>query len=272
MLPQEIKNRIYYFVCGGHMVHIFQNKDDYPFIYGDYGVKLSHAICTERISEEQVQKDFDSADPDSVLWNIPTIEHRHKICHKPPPEQKEGTQLNQLSLTLLRSCRQIYLEAKTVHYTSNTFAVSCSNVLERFVGARFRNKQHLAIRSLYLDFRIIHPGHINVWSDIINKGLLRRLKSVRCLYLNLTQLYCACSVEVWSYEGSEMTECQGKMFKEFRKLPLEKATLIIDDSAFSKPMGAFDELFFYNEMEQQHRWTMKQKQIFSKEVRDALLG
>ena len=22
MLPQEIKNRIYYFVCGGHMVHI----------------------------------------------------------------------------------------------------------------------------------------------------------------------------------------------------------------------------------------------------------
>ena len=267
MLPQEVKNRIYYFVCGGYMVHIFQNKDEYPFIY-----ELSHAICTERISEEQVQKDFDSADPDSVRWNIPTIEYRHKICHKPPPEQKEGTKPNQLSLTLLRSCRQIYLEAKTVHYTSNTFAVSCSNVLERFVGARFRNKQHLAIRSLYLDFRIIHPGHINVWSDIITKGLLRRLKSVRCLYLNLTQLYCTCSVEVWSYEGSEMTECQGKMFKEFRKLPLKKATLVIDDSAFSKPMGAFDEPFFHNEMEQQHRWTMKQKQIFSKEVRHALLG
>lgn len=188
------------------MVHIFQNKDDYPFIYGDYSVKLSHAICTERISEEQVQKDFDSADPDSVRWNIPTIEHRHNICHKPPPEQKEGTKPIQLSLTLLRSCRQMYLETKTVHYTSNTFAISCSDVLERFVGARFRNKQHLAIRSLYLDTRIIHAGHIDFWSEIINNAVLRRLKSVRCLYLNLTQLYCTCSVEVWSYEGSEMTE------------------------------------------------------------------
>lgn len=62
------------------------------------------------------------------------------------------------------------------------------------------------------------------------------------------------------------------MFKNFSKLPLKKATLVIDDSAFSKPMGAFDDLFFDTEMDQQHRWTMKQKQIFSNEVRDALLG
>ena len=253
-------------------MHILQSKDNFQHVHGDDTMKLSHAICIERISEEQVQKDFDSADSDSVHWTIPTIGQRHDICHRPPPEQKTGTKPNQLSVTLLRSCRQVYLEAKTVHYTSNTFAFFCRNVLERFVRDRFQNKQHLAIRSLYLDIRIIHAGNINVWSEIISKAVLRRLKSVRFLYLNLLQVYCPCSLNVWSYEESETTQCQGKMFKRFGKLPLKEVTLVIDDNVFLKPTGAYNEWAHYDEMVQQDRWTMKQKQIFSREVRDALLG
>ena len=62
------------------------------------------------------------------------------------------------------------------------------------------------------------------------------------------------------------------MFKNFSKLPLKEVTLVVDDSALSKPMGAYYEPAYHHEIAHQHRWTMKQKQDFSKEVRDALLG
>lgn len=66
MLPQEIKNRIYHFVTGGRKVHILAIDEDHQHFHGDGTVKLSHALCIEHMSEEQVQKDFDSADPDVV--------------------------------------------------------------------------------------------------------------------------------------------------------------------------------------------------------------
>lgn len=267
MLPQEIKNRIYYFVCGGQFVHILQNDRSHNHVHGDETVELSHAICNEDITEEQVQKDFDSANPDLVGWNIPVAEDRHNNCQK-----KGRPKSNQLSLTLLRSCRQIYWEANTVHYANNTFAINCNDILERFVRARFQNKQNLAIRSLYLDISVTHDSSVSIWSDSINKAVLKRLKSVRHLYLNLAQLYCSCSLDVCGYEGSEMTELQGKMFKKFSKLPLKEATLTIDDRMFMLPLDPHSPLNFYAQMQQEYRWTMKQKQEFSKEVRDALLG
>lgn len=248
------------------MVHILQNDREYNHVHGDDTVKLSHATCIERIPEEQVQKDFDFADPDTVTYNTAAVEHRHEDCHKPPPKQKKGyPKPNQLSLTLLRSCRQVYFEAKMVHYANSTFAINCNDVLERFVRARFQNKQNLAIRSLYLDVTVTHQSSVSAWSDSIDKAVLRHLKSVRHLYLNFEQLYCTCSVEMCGYEGSEMTERQGKMFKKFNKLPLKEVTLVINDGMFTLNHGHGWTFFI------KYAWTMKQKQQFSKGIRNALL-
>lgn len=265
MLPQEIKDRIYHFVCGGHMVHILQTNDDHHHAHGNESVELSHAICIEDISEQQLQQDFDSADPNTEDSNIEEIEHRHRMCHEPPSVAEKGHKSNQLTLAHLRSCRQIYFEANKVHYTDNTFAIFCNDILERFVKARFRNKQHLDIRSLYLDISIIHASNINTWSESISKAVLRRLKSVRCLHLNLVQLYCMCTVESSGYEGSEMTERYVKMFNQLSKLPLREATLIIDNNDYRRMLD-FDATTL------QYCWTMKQKQDFSKKIRDVLLG
>ena len=268
MLPQEVKNRIYHFVCGGQMVHIHQNNHDHHHhdVHGDDNVKLTHALCIEPISEEQLQKDFDSADPATGAWNIAGIGNRHVACHLPlfnkTPKGKKGPKVNQLSLTHLRVCRQLYFEADKVHYTNNTFAIVCNNILERFARARFRNKQHLGIRSLYLEVSIVHAINVDAWSNSIEK-ILRRFKSVRYIHLNLVQLYCSCNIERCRYE-SDMTERQASMFKKLGKLPLRKATLTVVDDSEMQSMFAF----FRVEL----RWTMRQKQEFSREVRKALLG
>lgn len=157
-----------------------------------------------------------------------------------------------------------------VHYTNNTFAISCHDILDRFVRARFQNKQNSAIRSLHLDVGVIHPNGVDAWSASINKSVLRRLKSVRCLHLNLVQMYCHCAVEAFGYEEA-LTERQRKMFKRLSKLSLKEVTLTIDDSEF---LAAFDPdqvTSYYDELEE-FRWTLRQKQEFSTEIREVLLG
>ena len=232
-------------------------------------VELSHVICLEPRSEELVQKDFDSADPNTVSWDIDAVRGRHGICREPPPKLQAGAEPTQLSLTLLRSCRQIYLEANMVHYNKNTFAIDCNLVLEHFARARLHNKQNLAIRSLYLNIGIVHSLNIDVWSDSIDKAILECLRSVRCLYLALVQGYCACSIEFFSYERSETTIRLNKMFKKLGKLPLKEATLVIDDSLFGMTSNPAFALHDYESMEQQYRWTLEQKQNFSKNVRNS---
>ena len=250
------------------MVHILQNNKDHQHEHGDDTFELSHAICIEPLSEEEVQKDFELADPATVGWNLAGIEHRHEICHQSPPKhqqrskRKKAPKPNQLSLAHLRCCRQMYLEARSVHYTNNTFAIYCNDILERFAKARFQNQQHLAIRSLYLDVSIIHRFNIDSWSVSISKAILRRFKSLRYLHLTLVQLYCICTVEGCGYEGSKMTERQAKMFTKLGKLPLKNATMIVNDSDFGLWGGDRTE----------QRWTMKEKQEFSKKIREALLA
>ena len=221
------------------MVHILQNDRYHNHVHGDDTVKLSHTTCVERTSEEQAQKDFDIADPEKLDWDTAAVEDRHEDCHKPPSEQKQGyPKPNQLSLTLLRSYRQIYLEANMIHYSTNTFAINCNDVLERFARARSQNKQNLAIRSLNLDVSITHGNSVDVWSDSISEAVLKRLTHVRRLHLTLRQLYCPCTVDICGHEGSEMTERQAKMFKKFSKLPLKEATLVIDDRMFLKNLSS----------------------------------
>ena len=237
----------------------------------DSTVELSHVICTERSSEKLVQQQFDSADPLTVSWNIDAVEGRHEICHEPPPKPKAHVKPNQLSLTLLRSCRQIYLEANTVHYTQNTFAINCNIVLERFARARLRNKQHLAIRSLYLNISIVHVSSIDAWSNSMDKAVVRCLRSVWCLYLSLMQAYCVCSIRTFGYEGSEMTKRQYNMFKRLGKLALKDVTLLIDDTSCCTTSSPQPYLLDYEEMEQTYRWTLEEKQEFSRNIRHILL-
>ena len=250
------------------MVHILQNDKNNRHAHNDDTVELSHTICIEPLSEEEVQEDFDSVDPAAVAWNFAGIEHRHEICHQPLPNSKQGSsrkkapKRNQLSLTHLRCCRQMYLEARSVHYTNNTFAIFCNDILERFAKSRFQNQQHLAIRSLFLDVSIIHLSNVDAWSASISRAVLRRLKSVRYLHLNLLQLYCDCTTDVCGYQGSEMTFRQVKMFKKLRKLPLKMATMTIDDS----------ELGVSDSDTTDQRWTMREKQEFSRQIREVLLA
>ena len=271
LLPQEIKDRIYYFSIGDQVIHLDTDDNEENHVHGGPLIKLSHCLCQEPTSEVEAQGVFDSADPNVVQWEVSEIQDRHADCYGTPYEDGTIPNPNKISLTLLRTCRQIYLEASQVVYTKNTFAINSNEVLERFFSARFKNKQHSAIRTLILDFGIIHAGDMTDWSDSIAKVGLQRLKSVQRLYLYLGQNYCYCSVEGFRYDGTEMKKRQGLILKQFAKLGLLNATLFIDDSGFMERRSSLMTEEYQAAMEQKFRWTFKQKQDFSKAVTDVLL-
>ena len=62
------------------------------------------------------------------------------------------------------------------------------------------------------------------------------------------------------------------MFKEFGKLPLREVTLLVDDREFLEEQKNYHPQHFLDEIELSYRWTLKQKQDFSRDVRDALLA
>ena len=69
-----------------------------------------------------------------------------------------------------------------------------------------------------------------------------------------------------------MTNRQFEMFKELGKLPLREVTFLIDDREFLQEHKIFHPQDFLDEIELSYRWTLKQKQDFSRDVRDVLLA
>lgn len=69
-----------------------------------------------------------------------------------------------------------------------------------------------------------------------------------------------------------MTDRQFEMFKEFGKLPLREVTLLVDDREFLEEQKNYHPQYFLDEIELSYRWTLKQKQDFSRDVRDALFA
>ena len=69
-----------------------------------------------------------------------------------------------------------------------------------------------------------------------------------------------------------MTNRQFEMLKELGKLPLRKVTMLIDDREFLQEHRRHHPQSFLDEIELSYRWTLQQKQDFSRDVRDVLLA
>ena len=69
-----------------------------------------------------------------------------------------------------------------------------------------------------------------------------------------------------------MTNLQFEMFKQFGKLPLRKVTMLVDDREFLQEHKQYHPQTFIDEIELSYRWTLEQKQDFSRDVRDFLLA
>ena len=153
-------------------------------------VKDSTQLSTAVSLAKAVSDSQDSTDPIDI--------HPHYVCHEVPdlldlyhsPEDQEqlehAKEDNKPYLQVLRSCRQIYLEASRTLWTTNTFSFSDPDVLKRFMNDRKVTQKQL-LKKLHLDIRWLSRGQKRAWERALTLTLVRSLKSLRKVDLYIEQ-------------------------------------------------------------------------------------
>lgn len=96
-----------------------------------------------------------------------------------------GPDPRRLDLRLLRTCRQVYVEANPILYASNTFQIGDPNTLLRFVNSRNAVQKRLLRKlSLQVSFERNHGPH---WNAGLNLGFVSKLKGLRDLKIHIAQ-------------------------------------------------------------------------------------
>ena len=175
-LPREIRDRIWEHVLGGRLIHIGNPS----------ARKITHVLCRAPISNLQAHAMYPFSDSDKELWDTlpkslpPGQDYiddsvkdsrnryhnfRHSTCfsnswrlarvarpHDPPDHSvQKAIREEQVSLTVLRTCRAVYAEASRVLWAGNSFAFGKSTTFLSFAGTRAPVQRdllrHLALKT-----------------------------------------------------------------------------------------------------------------------------
>ena len=213
-LPPEIKDQIYEFCIAGETIHIFE-------AWSGEKVMINRICCAE-ISEREAERVLEDPTPiasrDKKDPDIQEVHDRHIAC---------GTTTNVFcsnKLALLRSCRQIYLEAREVLYFRNTFSFFTPNTCLRFYLSLQRLKQQ-QIRQIHLKIFPWDYSDLKDWNTIIRLMVEGQL-GIKHVSLDFN----SASLIPRKGCGSEMME----LFKKLEKFDLRSATVIVSNQAVAR--------------------------------------
>lgn len=259
-LPQEIKDHIYVLVCGGELLHF-----KFAPSVSKSKVQFRHAKCLSKTTKEDAQASFDAS---KSPWFDEVNTYSHEICCFVDVSERISRKLT-LDLRFLRTCRQIYDEAKTFCYTANTFSFDDWYIFSRFLKTVSWVSY---IRSIYLRIKNGANGRgpfiEDTLQDVSSKltGLRRIHIDLEMIHMSTTRGYCQ-EVD----EASELTE----QLLRFAGKALKTATVIISDARFcdyhnpetKTTQSPADD----TRSQELGRWTMTQKQEYSRLLRNAIL-
>ena len=259
-IPQEIKDHIYVLVCGGDLLHI-------KFAPGLLNLdgKFCHSKCLSTRTEEEAQKSFDAS---TWPWFDEASANRHDGCTPNFLGDVSGPipQRRILDLRFLRTCRQIYDEAKSFCYTANTFSFDHWNVFGHFVNT-VNWTSH--IRSVRLYDRRETNGHGPPNCEMLH-DVSKKLTGLQKFIFDWKQTSFSDSRK-YDQRAEKVTQLAKQLFC-FAGPSLKSVIVIISDtgcdsrSRENTPCSQDDP-----RSQQLTRWTMKQKQEYSRFLRHAMI-
>ena len=262
-LPSEIKIQIYEHVCGGRSIHIDKTKG-----------RLSHQLCAAWTSEVRAQTIFDAS---QEKWFAFETADRHMGCRSHTKWLQDcalcrpyckylGSQSGTLETNMLRCCRQMYQEAKFVPYYANIFSFASAMSLYRFCQ-QTPEPYKTTIRSLHVNL-IVFVGGPRTRSDweLAFKTVATTLTGLKRLHISME--LCP-GKENLPYEEPMPVE-ESYILNHvllLGKLDLNLVTIVLSDSHFTHEWYETQ----IKEREARERWTLAQKQEWSRYLRKALL-
>lgn len=263
-LPQEIKDHIYVLICGGGLFHVELDSSvsnpNFPFC---------QTQCLSKTTEEDAQASFDAS---KSPWFDEVNANRHEDCCSPKIFcDVSGRNIRRLTLDLrfLRTCRQIYNEAKIFYYTANTFSFDEWHVFSRFLKTVSWVSY---IRSIHLQFLNGANGDGPSMEDTL-RDISSKLTGLRRIYIDLDLVY-MCRTRRYSQDFDEARELTEQLLC-FAGTALKAAAVVISDARFchyGNPETKTTQSLRDDARSQElGRWTMAQKQEYSQFLRNAIL-
>ena len=255
-LPLELKTLIYELICGMQVIHIKKT---------DSG--LAHSLCVAERSEEEAQTMFDSSDDD---YNAPNTADRHgfSLAFEPPLFYipNNCSWLETMETGVLSCCRQMYLESRSILYCTNTFSFHSASVLSQFCLQTPRQSLDI-IRSVQVDVAICINRHYLRGTWEWEKGFETITSSLK----GLKRLHVGTEFRYGRNERNDpyalpAQEVLLENILQAATLDLVVATVILWDDYFTSAWSSTR-----TAQHRETRWTLPQKQEWSRYVRRALL-
>lgn len=154
-----------------------------------YGNAWRHLVCEEDCSESQQNNELITLE--EKVGSVPC----HSACvsglNYEPIEpcliyKNYCSSHEMMRLSVLRSCRQIYVEANQILWSTNTFSFDEATAFKRFMMTRNVPQKRL-IRCLRLHMRFNFHWTISEWNKSLNMSLLQSLSGLRQLRLHIVR-------------------------------------------------------------------------------------
>lgn len=281
-LPLEIRNKIWTEVLGDRLVHI----DYYAYDSDSDGIsnfnkdrpchesEWRHVVCQDDRPEGSPPQRITTKGDDSefVYWKTTHdecdtaysrdsfIDFNRQIYDPHNPDTIDcrfSSGHDTMRLTIMRSSRQIYVEANQVLWTTNTFSFTDPMAFKRFMSTRNVHQKRM-LRNLRLEFEWSLPDSSKAWNSALIMPIVRSLSGLRNLRLFMSYdmgeaLYTSVSNAYGWPVGS--TLCEG--LEKLSILPLQSVETAMISPKWSSTVGG---------------WTEAQKKAAAGRIRNLLLN
>jgi len=232
-LPAEIRKQIWRALLGDRVIHVAHRRRDHFYSdpcevefdeHGEYVTpptcpcffghpEWRHGVCTckrTELEEFEAWKSETQARAEAEKCGTRCGKHAEgDVFYEDPCKESclpqlvnvdsnHNHELEKLDLRALRACRQIYVEANPVLWTTNTFAFDCGYDFTLFAANR-NTLQRQLWRSLRVNIDIDHFAS-DEWNRAFSMKVMRSLKNLRVLHAHISYDFYQYMVDMWTQE------------------------------------------------------------------------
>ena len=256
-LPPELRNELYKTILGDRLIHV-------RHAMGAISSKpWRHVVCQRGDPKHFRAEQHRSLNGTKIIddW-----EPQHRLCKWETyynPDMRDSDDYwddERMHLPILRCCRQMYIEANQILWSTNTFSIHDHKTLQHFMEDR-NVVQKSRIRTLRLRIDLVQ-SFLYLRQSVLTPEFMHALPSIRRLELILEDAFDARLVQLRAMTGKSLTETGGNRMDAglamLSLLPLKSLDVIVLTS--QRSVGADDP------------WTDAWKTEYAENVRNYILG
>ena len=245
-LPGELRDRIFRLVIGDQVIHLLRIDKHVPFGQKNRPKCYTHGVCIAERSEDNAYQDFMEHgyqnrpppfpfEPGYNGGHLPYF-RCHDRCVSMCKNQGNAGQHggSRISLGLLLTCQQAYVESFHLLWATNTFSFEDPETLQFFTKA-LNPLQKAKLNAMHIHKRCDEDQYYvqNKWRHVRTATFLRNVKSLRTLHVTFYSKNLSSTSDhdtPWSRIANLSTEPLGAM----KSLDLKHVTAAIVNEYYTQ--------------------------------------